>query len=120
MDLTKVFNAVEKDFGRDISVMVIVFSTVNLAKTDITMEHMTKRGVYTEEIITEATGLLWGYTQDQITIAKDVWLCLHEWEIGQSLGSPDGACLGGCISRSFREIYDLQIERKLDDKEKED
>ena len=98
MKHTEIFETVKQEFGQDIAVLVMMIVALNLSK-EITMEHLTNRNSFTNELLDQATSLFWEIEKEKIEIAILVWDNLYIWECCKEMQG-----LGGCVYKTLTQL----------------
>lgn len=96
MDPVLIFKTLKSEgFNDGIAIGVLQFLTVMLT-TKVTLKDFKK---YLEKVDRKAKRVLWRLSKDDFNLVYKLSMCLHDWDIGQTMNG-----LGGCTAKTFKEL----------------
>ena len=99
MDPVLIFKTLKSEgFNDGIAIGVLQFLTVMLT-TKVTLKDFKKSGKYLEKVDRKAKRVLWHLSKDDFNLVYKLSMCLHDWDIDQTLNG-----LGGCTAKTFKEL----------------
>lgn len=99
MDYLRVYNAiVSEGFKPLVAISVVQIMTINMTlRTNF--KDLKEPGRFEKRILKKASKALWELSDSDFSESVALWKACYDWEIGQDFNG-----LGGCTTRTFREL----------------
>jgi len=106
MNPIPLFNQVKKEFDEKTAIVVSCIYAIHICKK-VKKKHLKSGSLFTEELTKLFRDSFYELEESELEFCIEVWDCIYDWTIGQSLGG-----LGGCEPKTFKELLKEKIQKK--------